>query len=111
MRVFCLNAPFHRNYSSHQRSPAVTKSRTLYYPIWLAYAAGLLETHGFEVQLVDGPGEDVDMATCVRRARDFAPQLVVVSTSTPKCRVPKSDTVTPRAVWRVTSAPKIGTPS
>ncbi|RMG13093.1 MAG: radical SAM protein [Planctomycetota bacterium] len=86
MRVFCLNAPFHRNYSSHQRSPAVTKSRTLYYPIWLAYAAGLLETHGFEVSLVDGPGEDIDLAEAVRRAQAFRPELVAVATSTPSIR-------------------------
>jgi len=83
MRIYCLNAPFHRNYSSHQRSPAVTKSRTLYYPIWLAYAAGLLESHGFDVQLVDGPGEDIDAAAAVARAREHRPQLVVVATTTP----------------------------
>lgn len=83
MRVYCLNAPFHRNYSSHQRSPAVTKSRTLYYPIWLAYAAGLLEAEGFDVKLVDGPGEDITFEEAVQRGRDFRPQLVLVSTSTP----------------------------
>lgn len=83
MRIYLLNAPFHRNYSSHQRSPAVTKSRTLYYPIWLAYAAGLLEAHGFDVRLVDGPGEDIDFAEAVRRGREHAPGLVVVATTTP----------------------------
>jgi radical SAM superfamily enzyme YgiQ (UPF0313 family) len=83
MRVFCLNAPFHRNYSSHQRSPAVTKSRTLYYPIWLAYAAGLLESQGYAVQLVDGPGEDIDLYTAVERARAFRPQLALIATTTP----------------------------
>ena len=84
MKIYCLNPPFHRNYSSHQRSPAVTKSRTLYYPIWLAYAAGLLESHGFDVQLVDGPGEDITFAEAVRsRPATFAPQLVVVATTTP----------------------------
>jgi len=83
MRIFLLNAPFHRNYSRHQRSPAVTKSRTLYYPIWLSYAAGLLDTHGFEIQLVDGPGEDIDRREALRRAEAFKPHVVVVSTSTP----------------------------
>ena len=83
MRVYCLNAPFHKNYSSHQRSPAVTKSRTLYYPIWLAYAAGLLEARGFEVLLVDGPGEDISFATAIERGRAFRPELVLVATTTP----------------------------
>lgn len=83
MRILALNAPFHRNYSSHQRSPAVTKSRTLYYPIWLAYAAGLLEKHGFEVDLVDGPGADVDFAQVLERAKAFKPELLLVATTTP----------------------------
>ncbi|MGE0706896.1 MAG: radical SAM protein [Planctomycetota bacterium] len=101
MRVLCLNAPFHRNYSSHQRSPAVTKSRTLYYPIWLAYAAGLLERHGFEVSLIDGPGEDVDLAQVVARARDFAPRLVVVATTTPSIH---NDTAAAAALAEATGA-------
>lgn len=101
MRVFCLNAPFHKNYSSHQRSPAVTKSRTLYYPIWLAYTAGLLETEGFEVSLVDGPGEDIDLATAVRRAQDFRPQLVLVATTTPSI---KNDIAAAEALAAATGA-------
>lgn len=83
MRIFALNAPFHRNYSSHQRSPAVTKSRTLYYPIWLAYAAGLLEKRGFEVDLVDGPGADATFEQVLERARAFKPRLLLVATTTP----------------------------
>ena len=101
MRVFCLNAPFHRNYSSHQRSPAVTKSRTLYYPIWLAYAAGLLEVHGFDVQLVDGPGEDIEFGEAIERARDFAPQLCVVATTTPSI---KNDIAAAEALHEATGA-------
>jgi radical SAM superfamily enzyme YgiQ (UPF0313 family) len=83
VRILALNAPFHRNYSSHQRSPAVTKSRTLYYPIWLAYAAGLLEKRGFEVDLVDGPGADITVDDVLERAKSFKPQLLLVATTTP----------------------------
>jgi hypothetical protein len=32
MRVLFLNPPFHPRFSREQRSPAVTKSGTLYYP-------------------------------------------------------------------------------
>jgi anaerobic magnesium-protoporphyrin IX monomethyl ester cyclase len=101
MRVFCLNAPFHRNFSSHQRSPAVTRSRTLYYPIWLAYAAGLLESHGFEVALVDGPGEDIGTQAVTERARAFQPQLCVVATTTPSI---KNDIAAAAALKEATGA-------
>src|SRR5690606_11766354 len=39
--------------------------------------------HGFDVRLVDGPGEDIDFAEAVRRGREHAPGLVVVATTTP----------------------------
>ena len=42
-----------------------------------------LEAEGFEVCLVDGPGEDIDLATAIERGRDFKPHLVVVATTTP----------------------------
>ena len=39
--------------SRASRWPEKTKSQTLYYPYWLAYAAGVAEARGFEVMLVD----------------------------------------------------------
>src|SRR3989337_1032435 len=51
MRILLLNPPFLKKFSRPQRSPAVTKSGTLYFPIWLAYAAGVLEEAGFEVEI------------------------------------------------------------
>lgn len=101
MRILALNAPFHKNYSSHQRSPAVTKSRTLYYPIWLAYAAGLLEKRGFEVDLVDGPGADLTFEQVLERAKAFKPQLLLVATTTPSI---SNDLKVAKAVKEATGA-------
>ena len=42
MKILLLNPPFLEHFSRPQRSPAVTKSGTLYFPMWLAYAAGAL---------------------------------------------------------------------
>ena len=53
MNVLLLNPPFLKNFSRPQRSPAVTKSGTLYFPMWLSYAAGLLESKGHPVDLID----------------------------------------------------------
>jgi anaerobic magnesium-protoporphyrin IX monomethyl ester cyclase len=86
MQVLLLNPPFlaeHGKFSRSQRSPAITRSGTLYYPMWLAYAAGLLEQHGFKVTLWDCPADHIPLA----RIEDFIlqqqPALVVIDTSTP----------------------------
>jgi len=83
MKITAVNPPFLPGYSRGQRSPAVTKSGTLYYPIWLAYAAGALEQAGHEVDLIDAPADELTEEQTIERIRSFNPQLVVVETSTP----------------------------
>lgn len=83
MRITAVNPPFIPGYSRGQRSPAVTKSGTLYYPIWLAYAAGALEQAGHEVDLVDAPADCLDIEQTIARITRFDPGLVIVETSTP----------------------------
>jgi len=83
MKILLLNPPFLKNFSRPQRSPAVTKSGTLYFPIWLAYAAGVLEDAGFEVDLIDAPADGFDFDYCLQRAKQLAPNLIVLDTSTP----------------------------
>jgi anaerobic magnesium-protoporphyrin IX monomethyl ester cyclase len=83
MKVLLLNPPFLKNFSRSQRSPAVTKSGTLYFPLWLASAAGLLESRGITVDLIDAPADDHGMDYVLQRARKFPPDLIVVDTSTP----------------------------
>jgi len=83
MRVLLLNPPFLPRFSRPQRSPAVTKSGTLYYPLFLAQTASLLLSEGLEVLLLDAPARGYDLGEVIRRAREFRPQLVVVDTSTP----------------------------
>jgi radical SAM superfamily enzyme YgiQ (UPF0313 family) len=51
--------------------------------MWLAYAAGLLESKGFGVDLIDAPADGRDMDFVMRRAREFQPDLIVIDTSTP----------------------------
>ncbi len=78
-----LNPPFLPKFSRASRSPEVSKGGTLYYPIWLAYATGVLEEAGHDVTLLDAPAEGFtaqDVASIVERV---SPNLVVVETSTP----------------------------
>ena len=83
MKILVLNPPYYKKYSRSQRSPAVTKSGTLYYPIWLSYATGVLERDGFEVKLIDAPAKDLSLHDIVKLARGFSPQMIVCDSSTP----------------------------
>ncbi|MHC4474149.1 MAG: B12-binding domain-containing radical SAM protein [Planctomycetota bacterium] len=83
MKILTLNPPFLPKFSREQRSPAVTKSGTLYYPMWLAYATGVLEQEGFDVKLVDAPAQGKGLEEIVGLAKDFGPEMAVIDTSTP----------------------------
>lgn len=83
MKILLLNPPFLPRFSRSQRSPAVTKSGTLYYPLWLAYAAGVLEQAGHQVRLIDAPADGYDLGFVLHQVEDFRPGLAVVDTSTP----------------------------
>ncbi|MBI5903440.1 MAG: radical SAM protein [Deltaproteobacteria bacterium] len=83
MKILFLNPPFLKKFSRPQRSPAVTKSGTLYFPMWLAYAAGAAMDKGFEVDFIDAPADGLTVEDVVKRARVFNPGLIVMDTSTP----------------------------
>ena len=83
MKIVFLNPPYHKMFSRPQRSPAVTKSGTLYFPLWLSLAAGLAEKEGHPIDLIDAPAAQLDFDDVLCRIRSFAPGLIVVETSTP----------------------------
>ncbi len=83
MRVLFLNPPFHPRFSREQRSPAVTKSGTLYYPKWLATAAGVALQHGHPVDLLDSPAAGCTVQGVIDRIRAKNIEAVVCDTSTP----------------------------
>jgi radical SAM superfamily enzyme YgiQ (UPF0313 family) len=51
--------------------------------MWLAYAAGVLEETGFEVRLRDAPASGMNIDQVLQEAQDYAPELIVLDTSTP----------------------------
>ncbi|MBI5376218.1 MAG: radical SAM protein [Candidatus Schekmanbacteria bacterium] len=83
MNVLLLNPPYLKKFSRPQRSPAVTKSGTLYYPMWLAYAAGALQKAGHEIDLIDAPADGYSFEEVIERGKRFSPDLIVLDTSTP----------------------------
>jgi len=83
MKIWVLNPPFLSKFSRSQRSPAVTKSGTLYFPLWLAYATGVLEQAGHEVTLTDAPARGLTDADIMDMGKRLRPELIVMDTSTP----------------------------
>lgn len=83
MKIVTLNPPYFRMFSRASRSPAVTKSSTLYYPFFLAYATGVLEDDGFDVTLIDAPAAGLDRKATIEKIKRLKPDIVVCETSTP----------------------------
>jgi radical SAM superfamily enzyme YgiQ (UPF0313 family) len=84
VKILALNPPFLPKFSREQRSPAVTKSGTLYYPMWLAYAVGTLEEAGHVCNLIDVPADPGWTRDGVlRHVATSAYDLALVDTSTP----------------------------
>jgi anaerobic magnesium-protoporphyrin IX monomethyl ester cyclase len=86
MKVLFLNPPFHLRFSREQRSPAVTKSNTFYYPKWLATAAGVAIKSGHAVDLIDAPASGVNRQYIVDRVLAKEYEAIVCTTSTPSIK-------------------------
>jgi len=83
MNIWVLNPPFLPKFSRPQRSPAVTKSGTIYFPIWLAYCVGVLENEGYAVTFTDAPARGDELDRILRKGEKLKPDLIVMDTSTP----------------------------
>ena len=83
MKVLFLNPPYFPMFSRESRSPCVTKSSTLYWPMFMAYAAGCVEQDGNEIQVIDSPAMDLDLQATLDKIAEFKPDLAVLNTSTP----------------------------
>lgn len=81
MKVYLLNSPFLPGFVRTGRwQGTVARGGELYYPFWLAYAAGVLEQE-FEVRLVDAIAWKWDMEKVLEDAARFAPDIVVVDSN------------------------------
>ena len=83
MKVAFINPPYFPKFSRESRSPGVAKSGTLYFPMFLAYAAGAAEADGNEILLLDAPAMDLNKEQTLKKIEEFEPTLVVCETSTP----------------------------
>ena len=82
MRVIMLNPPFLNKFSKSSRSPAVTKSATIYFPLWLSYATGVLDKEGHDVKIVDAPAKCYSSDETMKIIKEFRPEFIVIDTAT-----------------------------
>ncbi len=61
----------------------MTKSGTIYYPMWLAYAAGALIQAGHDVDLIDAVPREWTHSDVKKYVHEKKPEMVVIATSTP----------------------------
>jgi len=76
-----LNPPYFPRFGREMRWQDTGRGGTLYYPIWLSYATGLLEQKGHKVRLVDCPAWNWDVNDVLKDLKKFNPDMIVVETS------------------------------
>jgi len=79
LKTLFLNPPSFENFDggAGSRWPATREIESYWYPVWLAYPAGMLEG----ARLVDAPSHHVSAEETIRIAQDY--EFLVLYTSTP----------------------------
>ena len=88
MNIYFVNPPFKAEFgkfSRESRSPAITKSGALYYPLWLIYAALYSQKHGHKVHFLDAPAKQLNEKQSLEiiQKENNERTLFVLDTSTP----------------------------
>lgn len=91
MNIYFINPPFKAQFgkfSRESRSPAITKSGALYYPLWLIYAAAYAQKNGHAIRFLDAPAKQLDeeQAFEIIRKESQERTLFVLDTSTPSIK-------------------------
>ena len=82
MRIYLLNPPYFPHFGRGARWQDTGRGGTLYYPIWLSYAAALLDRE-HEIKLVDAPAWNWDLKAVLTDIEKFQPELIVIDSSFP----------------------------
>ena len=85
MKIYLLNPPFLPHFGRSARWQDTGRAGTLYYPIWLSYAAALLEAE-HEIRLVDAPAWNWTKVDVLKDVGEFNPDLFVFDSSFPSLK-------------------------
>lgn len=91
MNIYFINPPFKTEFgkfSRESRSPAITKSGALYYPLWLIYAALYSQKKGHLIEFIDAPAKQMNETDSINIIKQKAKEnsLFVLDTSTPSIK-------------------------
>ncbi|MBI2857772.1 MAG: radical SAM protein [Chloroflexi bacterium] len=81
--LVCLNPPYLPRFSRYSRSPCVSTSGTLYYPLMECMAAAYVEKSGFKARVIDAVAKDMSKGQVVDLIEGITPRYIAVATSTP----------------------------
>jgi radical SAM superfamily enzyme YgiQ (UPF0313 family) len=82
-RVFILNPPFNnKTFIRVARWDGISISKSIWYPIHLAYCTGLLEKNRHSVTLVDAISDRLSVDDVLEKIRQFSPDIAVINYST-----------------------------
>lgn len=68
---------------SNTRWPHIRKDKYLLFPIYLAYAAAVLERDGIQVRVIDAVADEMDLRRLIERVQAEEPDYCFVESSTP----------------------------
>ena len=85
MRVYMLNPPYMPRFGRSMRWQDTGRAGTLYYPIWLSYATGVVEQE-HKARLVDAPAWGWGIKEVLEDVKRFKPDLVVIDSSFPSLK-------------------------
>ncbi len=87
MKVLIANPPWENDIGygcrSNTRWPHIRKDKYLIFPIYIAYAAAVLEKEGIEVSVIDAVAEEYDSEAFKEAVKNEKPDLCFIETSTP----------------------------
>ncbi|MFX0134624.1 MAG: radical SAM protein [Candidatus Hodarchaeota archaeon] len=81
MNICMLNPPYFPHFGREMRWQDTGRGGTLYYPIWLSQAAGLLEYNGHDIKIIDAPAWNWNVERVIKDLKNNNPTMVIVETS------------------------------
>lgn len=82
MKIYLLNPPYMPHFGRGMRWQDTGRGGTLYYPIWLSYAAAVLDKN-HEIRLVDAPAWEWYKKDVLDDIKQFKPEIIVMDSSFP----------------------------